>query len=157
MTRIDLSARLKETPELISSELILETARKHGAGDQRERSMPTLAFFWSFLLAVEKKVHGGFYPAMSEMLQKLYGRDITKQGIQEQMERRDWRWLWDIYNALLKEYLPKLNAFESELLKGFADIRIADSTVISVVRALRSEFRQRLMILQRSRRTRSSA
>jgi len=141
MTRIDIPTRLKETRELVSSELILDLATKHGAGDERERSMPTIAFFWSLVLAVEDKAHQGFYPAMASVLRKLYGRDITKGGIKKQMRRRDWRWLRDIYEQLLRDCLPKLDTFESELLAGFADMLVADSTVIGLVKALRGRFR----------------
>jgi len=141
MTRVDIPARLKETRELISSELILAAARKHGAGDERERSMTTKAFFWSLVLAVEDKVHHGFYPAMASVFRKIYGCDITKGGIKKQMKRRDWRWLKDVYEQLLRDCLPKLDTFESELLAGFADVLVADSTVIEVVKTLRGRFR----------------
>jgi len=141
MTHIDIAAQPREACELINQELILATARKHGAGDDRERCMITEAFFWSLVLSVGDKVHHGFYPAMASVFRKLYGNDITKGGIKKQMKRRDWHWFKDIYEELLQECLPKLDAMEYDFLGRFTDVRAVDSTVIEIVKKLGGKFR----------------
>lgn len=136
-----LSDSVKKCDELIDRELILETAQKHEAGDERERKLTTLIFFWSLVLSVEDKVYHGFYPAMTSVSQKLTGKPIKKQSISDQMKRRDWRWLKEIYERLLEEYWPRLDGIDKSFLEQFTDFRIADSTVIEVVRTLRRKFR----------------
>ena len=141
MTRISTRHWPNKYDELINREFILETAQKHEAGDERERSMPTLAFFWSLILSVEDKVHHGFYPVMVSVLHRLTGETIKVQSVSEQMQRRDWHWLKDIYEHLLTQYWDKLSGVNKEYLEQFTDFRAVDATVIHVVKTLRQKFR----------------
>ena len=136
-----LSDSVKKCDELIDRELIIETAQKYEASDERERKLLTLAFFWSLVLSVEDKGYHGFYPAMISIFHKLTGKSIKKQSISDQMKRRNWRWLKEIYEHLLEEYWSRLDGIDKSFLEQFTDFRIADSTVIEVVKTLRQEFR----------------
>ena len=140
-TRIPKLDLVKKCDELIDRELILKTAQKYEASDQRQRSMTTLIFFWSLVLSVEDKVYHGFFPAMISIFQKLSGKTITKQSISDQMQRRDWHWLKEIYDRLLKRYWSRLDGIDRDFLEEFKDVRIVDSTVIEVVKTLRKKFR----------------
>ena len=137
----NLPAQLEKCVELIDRELIIEIAQKHEASDERQRSMTTLTFFWSLVLSVEDKVYHGFYPAMVSAFHKLTGESILKQSISEQMQRRDWRWLKDIYEQLLKQYWDRLDGIDKDYLEQFEDFRAVDATVIHVVKTLRQKFR----------------
>ena len=141
MTRIAIRSQPNKYNELIDRELILETAQKHEASDERQRSMTTLTFFWSLVLSVEDKVYHGFYPAMVSAFHKLTGESITKQSISEQMQRRDWHWLKDIYEDLLKQYWDRLDGIDKDYLEQFTDLRAVDATVIHIVKTLRQKFR----------------
>jgi hypothetical protein len=141
LTRVSICAQANKYDELIDSELILRTAEKHGASDQRERSMTTLAFFWTLVLSVEDKMYHGFYASMKSAFHKLTGRSILKQSISEQMQRRDWHWLKDIYDCLLAQYWDRLDGIDKEYLEQFDDFRAVDATVIYVVKTLRQRFR----------------
>lgn len=141
MAPFNIHPQLKECDELIDSELILLTAEKHGACDQRERSMTTLAFFWILVLSVEDKVYHGFYASMKSAFHMLTGGSILKQSISEQMQRRDWRWFKEIYDNLLAEYWDRLDGIDKDYLEEFKDFRAVDATVIYVVKALRQKFR----------------
>jgi len=141
MTRIAIQSQSNKYDELVDRELILETARKYGASDERQRSMTTLTFFWSLVLSVEDKVYHGFYPAMVSAFHKLTGESITKQSISEQMQRRDWHWLKDIYEDLLKQYWDQLDGIDKDYLEQFTDFRAVDATVIHIVKTLRQKFR----------------
>lgn len=141
MTRISIHTRPNKYDELIDKELILETAQKYEAGDERERSMPTLSFFWSLILSVEDKVHHGFYPVMVSVLHRLTGETIKVQSVSEQMQRRNWHWLKDIYEHLLAQYWDQLSGVDKEYLEQFTDFRAVDATVIHVVKTLRQKFR----------------
>jgi hypothetical protein len=141
MTRLRIPDSVKECDKLVSDELILATARKHKAGDTRERKMTTTLFFWSLVLSVEDKAFHGFYPAMAAGFERLSGKALSKSAVKDQMKRRDWRWFKELYGQLLQEQLPKLGDTDLEFLKEFADFRIADSTVIGLVKALRGKFR----------------
>lgn len=141
MTRMNIPTRLKNCDELIDSELILRTAEKHGASDERERSMTTIAFFWTLVLSVEDKAYHGFYASMKSAFHKLTGVSIKKQSISEQMQRRNWHWLKELYDKLLLEYWGRLDGIDREYLKQFEDFRAVDATVIYVVKTLRQKFR----------------
>jgi hypothetical protein len=90
---------------------------------------------------VEDKMYHGFYPAMISVFHKLTGVSIKKQSISDQMKLRDWRWLKEIYEHLLEEYWSRLDGIDRSFLEQFTDFRIADSTVIDVVKTLRQKFR----------------
>ena len=132
---------VKKCVELIDRELIIKIAQKHEASDERQRSMTTLPFFWSLVLSVEDKVYHGFYPAMVSVFHKLTGKNITKQSISEQMQRRNWHWLKEIYEHLLRQYWDRLDGIDRDYLKQFTDFRAVDATVIHVVKTLRQKFR----------------
>ena len=78
---------------------------------------------------------------MISAFHKLSGKTIRKQSISDQMQRRDWRWLKEIYENLLREYWSQLEGVDRSFLEQFTDFRIADSTVIEVVKTLRWKFR----------------
>jgi hypothetical protein len=138
----NLPGQVEKCDGLLSTEFIIETAQKHKAGDKRERKLTTLTFFWALIASVHRNIGERLISSMVSKIQKLCPDvDISESAVKKQMQRRDWRWLKEVYAHLLKRYWSRLEGIDRDYLEQFVDFRIVDSTVINLVKTLRKRFK----------------
>ena len=138
--------------EILSSDLIKEKAKKHGADDQRERKLTLIPFFWLTIFSHFQKTTNGF---LNILVSKFVGSNLAKakedsrgdsetisrMAISKQFQRRTWKFFRDIFNHLLQIYMQKLPSKIGKVFRRFSDVVAVDGSVIRLCKLLRKKFK----------------
>ncbi len=123
--------------DLIPDEDIINTARKYGYEDERDRYLSLKIIFWGIVL-ISTDIKRSIYPQIIRILPKLfkkYGKGevtVTASALCQKYAALDWKIFRDIYNATLEKYGGLLDTDIGETLSVFKDVHIIDSTSINL-------------------------
>jgi len=123
--------------KLIPDEDIINTAKKYGYEDERDRYLSLKIIFWAIVL-ISTDIKRSVYPQIIRILPKLfkkYGKGevtVTASALCQKYAALDWKIFRDIYNATLEKYGGLLDTDIGETLSVFKDVHIVDSTSINL-------------------------
>lgn len=136
----------KNFHEIISEEEIINTAKKYGYEDERERCLPLRIIFWAivFIGSIDERhiLYSLIIRMLPDLFKKYVGEEktVTPAALSKKYAVMDWRIFRDIYNNTLSKYSDIIETDLGEILNKFKDIHIVDSTSINLSILLQDVF-----------------